>query len=137
MANARVTPVPGYKITTGHGVAGPMWSTGHHTGVDYAAPAGTEVVAAARGTVVDVSSGGPYGNRIVIQHDDGYRTTYNHLSRVDVHVGQSVDAGDHVGAVGSTGNSSGPHLHFEVSRGGDGWSGGSFVDPAVWLQANA
>jgi len=136
-ANARVTPVPGYVVTTGHGVAGPMWSTGHHTGVDYAAPTGTDVVAAARGTVVEVSSGGAYGNRIVIQHDDGYRTTYNHLSSVDVHVGQSVDAGDHVGTVGSTGNSSGSHLHFEVSQGGDGWSGGSFVDPVDWLVANA
>jgi murein DD-endopeptidase MepM/ murein hydrolase activator NlpD len=133
LAQARVTPVPGYAITTGHGASGAMWSTGTHTGVDYAAPSGTEVVAAASGTVVEVSSGGAYGNRIVIEHEDGYRTSYSHLSGVDVSVGQEVTAGDHIGAVGSTGNSSGPHLHFEVTQGGDGWSGGGFVDPAAWL----
>ncbi len=133
VANSRVSPVPGYTVTTAHGVSGPMWSTGHHTGVDYASPTGAEVVAAASGTVVEVSSGGAYGNRIVIDHGDGYSSTYNHLSQVDVSMGAQVAAGDHVGAVGSTGNSSGPHLHFEVATGGDGWSGGSFVDPEIWL----
>lgn len=133
LAQARVTPVPGYAITTGHGASGSMWSTGTHTGVDYAAPSGTEVVAAASGTVVEVSSGGAYGNRIVIEHEDGYRTSYSHLSAAHVSVGQEVTAGDHIGAVGSTGNSSGPHLHFEVTQGGDGWSAGNFLDPADWL----
>ncbi len=133
VANSRVSPVPGYTVTTAHGVSGPMWSTGHHTGVDYASPTGTEVVAAASGTVVEVGSSGAYGNRVVIDHGDGYRTTYNHLSAIDVSVGAQVAAGDHIGAVGSTGNSSGAHLHFEVATGGDGWSGGSFVDPEAWL----
>ena len=133
MASSRVSPVPGYAVTTGHGVSGSMWSTGQHTGVDYASPTGTEVVAAASGTVVEVGSAGAYGNRIVVDHGDGYSTTYNHLSAVDVRVGQEVVAGDHLGAVGSTGNSSGAHLHFEVTTGGDGWSGGSFVDPEAWL----
>ena len=133
VANTRVSPVPGYAVTTAHGVSGPMWSTGHHTGVDYASPTGTEVVAAASGTVVEVGSSGAYGNRIVVDHGDGYRTTYNHLSAIDVGMGAQVAAGDHLGAVGSTGNSSGAHLHFEVATGGDGWSGGSFVDPETWL----
>ena len=136
-ADARVNPVPGYEVTTGHGQSGSMWSTGTHTGVDYAAPTGTEVVAAASGTVVEVSSGGSYGNRIVVQHDDGIQTSYSHLSSTNVSVGQEVTAGQHIGAVGSTGNSSGPHLHFEVAQGGDGWSSGHFLDPPAWLAGQA
>jgi murein DD-endopeptidase MepM/ murein hydrolase activator NlpD len=76
---------------------------------------------------------GPYGNRVVIEHENGYFTTYNHMSAIGVDVGDEVTAGDHVGAVGDTGNSFGAHLHFEVTQGGDGWSGGSFVDPDDWL----
>jgi murein DD-endopeptidase MepM/ murein hydrolase activator NlpD len=134
LASSRVNPVPGYSITTGHGVTGSNWSTGVHTGVDYAAPSGTEVVAAASGTVTEVSSGGAYGNRIVIQHDDGTYTSYSHLSSIDVSKGEKVTAGEHIGKVGSTGNSTGAHLHFEVTKGGDGWSGGTFLDPAEWLE---
>ena len=136
MAESRVSPVAeGEYTSTGHyGQAGPMWSTGYHTGEDYAAPTGTDVVAAGSGTVVEVVHGDPaYGNRIVIEHENGYYTTYNHLSSTDVVVGDEVTAGDKIGEVGSTGNSSGSHLHFEVTQGGDGWSSGSFVDPHDWL----
>jgi murein DD-endopeptidase MepM/ murein hydrolase activator NlpD len=138
MAATRVSPVPGYEVTTEYGVPGSSWSTGYHTGVDYAAPEGTEVVAAAGGTVVYAQDdGGSYGNRVVIEHEDGYYTTYNHLSEIDVEVGQEVTAGDPIGEVGNTGNSFGAHLHFEVTQGGDGWSSGDFVDPAGWLEGTA
>ncbi len=111
-----------------------MWSTGYHTGEDYAAPIGTDVMAAASGTVVEAGYNGAYGNQVVIEHEDGYYTTYSHLSEIDVVVGQEVTAGDTIGAVGNTGNSTGAHLHFEVTQGGDGWIGGSFVDPHAWLE---
>ncbi len=137
VASQRQSPVEGYDISTDYGVSGPMWSTGTHTGVDYAAPTGTDVTAAASGTVVEVSSGGAYGNRVVIEHDDGYYTTYNHLSSISVSEGEEVTVGDKVGEVGNTGNSSGSHLHFEVTTGGDGWGSGSFIDPAEWLAGEA
>ena len=94
-------------------------------------------MAAASGTVVEVTSGGAYGNHVVIEHEDGYYTSYSHLSSVNVEVGEEVTAGEKVGEVGSTGNSTGSHLHFEVSQGGDGWSGGSFIDPSAWLEGEA
>lgn len=137
VASQRQAPVEGVDVGTHYGAHGSMWSTGTHTGIDYPAPTGTEVTAAASGTVVEVSSGGAYGNRVVIEHDDGYYTTYNHLSSISVSVGEEVTVGDKVGEVGSTGNSSGPHLHFEVSTGGIGFEGGTFIDPSAWLAGEA
>ena len=138
MANARVFPVAqgDYHESAHYGDSGEHWSQGYHTGDDYAAPAGTTVMAAGSGTVVEVGYDDAYGNRIVIEHDDGYYTTYNHLSQSDVEVGQEVTAGDAIGEVGDTGNSFGAHLHFEVTHGGDGWSGGDFVDPDAWLNGD-
>lgn len=134
MANSRRSPVASgsYNLTARYGQPG-GWSRGYHTGLDFAASPGTTVSAAASGTVVSTGYDGAYGNRVVIRHANGYYTTYNHLSSISVSTGQEVSTGDHVGAVGSTGNSTGPHLHFEVTQGGDGWSGGSFVNPASWL----
>ena len=136
MASARVTPVEGATIGTEYGVPGEHWSTGYHTGVDFAAPEGTTVMAAGSGTVVEAGWDDAYGNRIVIEHENGYYTTYNHLSDIDVEVGQEVMAGDAIGEVGNTGNSFGAHLHFEVTQGGDGWSGGDFVDRRAWLSGD-
>ncbi len=124
----RIAPVAGYSITTAYGSAGSNWSSGYHTGSDYAAPAGTEVVAASGGTVTAAGFNGPYGNQITIQHDDGTQTTYSHLSELNVSVGQSVSVGDRIGAVGSTGNSTGPHLHFEAFD-----SSGNRMNPVDWL----
>ncbi len=93
-------------------------------------------MAAGSGTVVEAGWDDAYGNRIVIEHENGYYTTYNHLSDIDVEVGQEVTAGDAIGEVGNTGNSFGAHLHFEVTQGGDGWSGGDFVDPGAWLSGD-
>lgn len=102
-------------------------STNHH-GLDFAAPTGTAVVAAMSGRVVAAGVLGGYGNQVLLQHADGSQTRYGHLSQIGVRVGQSVPAGERIGAVGNTGVSTGSHLHFEVIL------GGTPVDPAVWLQ---
>ena len=89
-----------------------------HPGFDLAAPTGTVVDAAAAGTVTHAGPAGTYGNLVTIKHASGYETRYAHLSAVSVHVGAHVDAGAQVGAVGTTGYSTGPHLHFEVRHDG-------------------
>ncbi|WND33134.1 M23 family metallopeptidase [Streptomyces sp. BB1-1-1] len=104
-----------------------------HTGVDFAAPQGAQVVAARRGRVVFAASTSAYGNRVVIDHGtiEGKRleTTYSHLSSLEAVAGQAVEAGAPIGRVGSTGLSTGPHLHFEVVL--DGY----YTDPRPWLVA--
>lgn len=123
-----VPTAPGYSITTYYGVSGGYWSSGYHTGLDFAQPTGADVYAAKDGVVVEAGWGGAYGNTVVIQHADGMQTRYAHMSRNSVSVGQTVTAGQHIGDVGSTGNTTGPHLHFEVMD-----ANGNFVDPAAWL----
>jgi hypothetical protein len=107
-------PVPGYKITTPFGKPG-SWAAGYHTGDDYASPIGTKVVAT-RGGVVKAKSwsywGSAYGLHVVVE-TNGVRHLYAHLSSAAVNVGQSVSQGQHLGNVGTTGNSTGPHLHYE------------------------
>lgn len=92
----------------------------YHKGVDIATAMGTPVLAADAGRVM--AAGWPdntgYGNRVMLDHGNGYATLYGHLSKVHVTVGQTVRRGDQIGAEGSTGRSTGPHLHFEVRRGG-------------------
>lgn len=105
-----------------------------HTGVDFGAPQGAQVSAARAGTVVFAAMTTAYGNRIVVDHGtiEGKRlqTTYSHLSAIDVTVGQTVQTGTPLGRVGSTGLSTGPHLHFEVIY--DGY----YSDPQPWLALN-
>jgi murein DD-endopeptidase MepM/ murein hydrolase activator NlpD len=99
-----------------------------HAGIDYAGACGTRVKAASSGTVVEAgwhAYGG--GQRIVVDHGGGLKTTYNHLSVIGVAVGQKVAQGEQVGAVGTTGNSTGCHLHFEVMV------NDVKVDPLGWL----
>ena len=105
-------------------------TTSVHPGFDLAAKVGTPVSAAAAGTVVHAGPAGTYGNLVTIRHDGGYETRYAHLSAVSVKVGDRVDAGAPVGAVGTTGYSTGPHLHFEVRH------DGTTVDPAPLLPLN-
>jgi murein DD-endopeptidase MepM/ murein hydrolase activator NlpD len=86
-----------------------------HAGVDFPAPAGTAVAAAGSGRVAFAGpSGSGWGNLVVVAHRHGVRTRYAHLSRIDVQVGQRVSTGSTIGLVGSTGEATGPHLHFEV-----------------------
>src|SRR5450432_2452416 len=90
-----------------------------HTGIDLAAPTGTTVFAAANGTVIFAGwSNWGYGNSIVLAHGPNLYTLYGHLSRINVRCGQAVNAGVPIGAVGTTGNSTGPHLHFEIRPNG-------------------
>jgi murein DD-endopeptidase MepM/ murein hydrolase activator NlpD len=98
-----------------------------HQGLDIAAPTGTTVTAAAGGTVIMAQWYGGYGNYILIDHGGGYSTGYGHLSAIYVSSGQVVQRGQAIGAVGSTGQSTGPHLHFEVRI------AGKPVDPAPRL----
>ena len=99
-----------------------MESQGIHgyNGVDLGAPIGTSVMAAADGTVVTAKSGGyngGYGNYVVVQHGNGSQTLYAHMSKVATYAGASVVQGQVIGSVGSTGKSTGAHLHFEIRNG--------------------
>ncbi|SCL19463.1 Murein DD-endopeptidase MepM and murein hydrolase activator NlpD, contain LysM domain [Micromonospora nigra] len=123
-----VIPMKGAAITSCYG---PRWGT-LHAGVDFALPAGTPVRAAFGGTVTkagDVGDG--YGISVVVDHHNGYLTHYAHLSTTRVGVGDKVTAGQTIGLEGSTGDSTGPHLHFEVHQ-GQMWNQ---IDPAPFLRA--
>ena len=85
-----------------------------HSGVDIGASSGTSVAAAGSGTVISAGWNGGYGNCVIIDMGNGVSSLYGHLSSVYVSSGQTVSAGQSIGAVGSTGNSTGPHLHFEM-----------------------
>ncbi|WP_340374413.1 transglycosylase family protein [Streptomyces sp. SS7] len=126
-----VAPVAAATGTPYH-ATGSSWSKGYHTGVDFPVPTGTSVKAVAAGTVVSAGWGGSFGYQVVIRHADGRYTQYAHLSAIAVRDGQSVGGGQRIGRSGSTGNSTGPHLHFEV-RTGPGF--GSDVDPLAYLRA--
>jgi murein DD-endopeptidase MepM/ murein hydrolase activator NlpD len=136
-----VNPVPKYKVTTPYKRAGKLWKLGYHTGVDYKAPMGTNVVAAQDCRVLEVSQrvswGESYGTAIIVLHRDMTRAIYAHLSKTMVSRNQELRAGDKIGKVGSTGNSTGPHLHFEVRTGnnkdGTGYKYGDDTDPAPYV----
>lgn len=109
---------------------------GKHGGIDLVAPTGTPVYATQDGTVVSAKYGGwdkSYGNMVAIYHGNGNYTNHAHLSKIKVKVGKKVKAGDLIGLCGSSGNSTGPHLHFEVHLGPRGkWNR---VDPKPYLDA--
>lgn len=99
----------------------------NHKGRDYAAASGSPIYAAAGGTVTTVAYNSARGNYVVINHGNGLSTLYQHCSAIYVSSGQSVSCGQNIAAVGTTGASTGPHLHFEV------WAGGTPVDPRNYL----
>lgn len=91
-----------------------------HTGMDFTAPIGTDIRATGNGIVAKVEfNGRGYGNNVIINHGFGYQTLYGHMSRMVVRPGQRVNRGDIIGYVGNSGTSTGPHLHYEVHRGGN------------------
>ncbi len=110
-----IWPVRGY-VSAGFGERiDPLNGEGaFHSGMDIAAPTGTEVVATADGLVFSAGRDAGYGNAILINHGNGMTTKYGHLSKIYVVVGQDVKRGQIIGAVGSTGRTTGPHLHYEV-----------------------
>lgn len=118
--------------STPYRAAGSSWAKGYHTGVDFPVPTGTAVKSVAPGRVVSAGWGGAYGYQVVVQHGDGKYSQYAHLSALTVREGQKVGGGQRIGRSGSTGNSTGPHLHFEV-RTGPGY--GSDIDPLAYLRA--
>jgi murein DD-endopeptidase MepM/ murein hydrolase activator NlpD len=85
-----------------------------HSGLDISTPPGTPVMCPAPGRVVMAGGGGDYGRHVMIEHENGVRSLYGHMSRVDVKAGQTVDKGQCLGLTGSTGRSTGPHLHYEL-----------------------
>ena len=128
-APAWVSPMPGAKLTSCYGM---RWGV-LHAGVDFAKPANTPEYAVGAGTVIAAGwtySG--YGSSVMIDHHNGYFTHYAHQNKTVVRVGQKVKAGQLIGYEGSTGDSTGPHLHFEVHR-GSLWNQ---IDPAPWLRAH-
>jgi murein DD-endopeptidase MepM/ murein hydrolase activator NlpD len=126
-----VMPVAG-RASSGYGLRADPIHGGqmNHPGFDLAATAGTEVAAAAGGTVVHAGPAGTYGNLVTVRHDNGFETRYAHLSEVDVKVGDVVPPGAPLGKVGTTGYSTGPHLHFEIRHDGQA------IDPAPLLPLN-
>ncbi|MEV0741179.1 M23 family metallopeptidase [Streptomyces sp. NPDC050549] len=130
-----VDPVKKYTLSASFAQAGSMWQS-THSGQDFAVASGTNVVAAHGGTVVKAGGNGAgdgaaYGNAIVIKHGNGTYSQYAHLSRIDVKVGQVVSTGQHIALSGNTGNSSGPHLHFEIRTTANY---GSAIDPVAFLR---
>jgi murein DD-endopeptidase MepM/ murein hydrolase activator NlpD len=124
-----VAPVETVELSAGFGSGGSRWAN-RHTGQDFAVPIGTPVRAAGAGRVVRVSCGGAFGIQVVIEHPGGYCTQYAHLAAVTVDQGDRVTTGQWIGQSGTTGNSTGPHLHFEVRVTPQL---GSALDPLPWL----
>ncbi|MGW2844819.1 M23 family metallopeptidase [Streptomyces sp. NPDC001274] len=123
-------PTFSYTITSTYGQAGSMWSSGHHTGLDFAAPTGTPIKAVHSGTIKSAGLAGSYGYRTVLELDDGTEIWFCHQSSIGVSVGQKVTTGETIGRVGATGNVTGPHLHLEVHT-----PDGSGIDPMAWFQS--
>ncbi|MBQ9610217.1 MAG: peptidoglycan DD-metalloendopeptidase family protein [Lachnospiraceae bacterium] len=105
-----ILPVENYILSSGFG---PRWGT-NHNGIDMAVPTGTEVMASADGIVIQSGWNGGYGISVYIDHENGVITRYGHMSQTLVSVGQRVSQGDIIGLSGSTGDSTGPHVHFEM-----------------------
>jgi murein DD-endopeptidase MepM/ murein hydrolase activator NlpD len=120
-------PIKGGKITTAYGKKGKMWSKGYHTGVDFAVPVGTDVLAVADGKIEAANWGKSYGVQLVQKVEGGW-VIYAHLSKALVKAGDKVTKGQHIAESGNTGNSSGAHLHFE-QRSNIRWSAGKDIDP--------
>ncbi|MFJ8214587.1 M23 family metallopeptidase [Streptomyces sp. NPDC096033] len=128
-------PVASYTLSATFGKGGAMWAH-KHSGQDFAVPVGTPVHAASAGTVVKAGPNGggdgpAYGNAIVIKHADNTYSQYAHLSKILVKVGQKVALDDKIALSGNTGNSSGPHLHFEIRTTPNY---GSAIDPVAFLR---
>ncbi|ANW17693.1 M23 family metallopeptidase [Streptomyces clavuligerus] len=132
LMNTYQAPVSG-GVSTAYQTGGAYWSSGSHSGIDFHASYGTSVVSVGAGTVVEAGWGGAYGNNVVIRMNDGSYTQYGHLAAVHVAAGQSVLPGQQIGLAGSTGNSTGAHLHFEARTGAEY---GSDVDPVAYLRSH-
>lgn len=131
LAKQYTLPTSSYTITSTFGQAGSLWSSGYHTGLDFAAPTGTLIKAVHSGTITEAGWAGSYGYRTILTLDDGTELWFCHQSSINVSVGQKVATGDVIGRVGATGNVTGAHLHLEVHSGGSAEG----IDPAAWLRS--
>ncbi len=124
-------PAPGQAVSSSFGVRRDPFlrRPAMHAGIDFRAKSGTPVQATGAGKVIRAGWAGGYGRLIEIDHGNGWSTRYAHLSRIDVKVGARLSTGDAIGAVGSTGRSTGPHLHYEIRR------RGKATDPLPFLRA--
>ncbi len=123
-----ITPVYSYHLTGRFADGGSLWSSGSHTGLDFAAPTGSPVRSIASGVVLSTEYDGAYGNKTVVRLTDGTEVWYCHQDSQAVAPGEHVARGQVIGTLGSTGNVTGPHLHLEIRPGG-----GDPVDPEVAL----
>jgi murein DD-endopeptidase MepM/ murein hydrolase activator NlpD len=123
-------PVASYHLTARFGESSGLWAN-MHTGLDFAAPTGTPVMSVTNGIVTSVDYEGAYGNQVIVTTDDGEELWYCHLNSFAVSVGDTLRSGEVLGYVGSTGNTTGPHLHLEVRPGA-----GDPVDPYYALVAH-
>ncbi|WP_374196980.1 M23 family metallopeptidase [Streptomyces sp. ISL-100] len=129
-------PVKRYSLSATYGKGGGMWAS-KHSGQDFAVPVGTPVDAVHGGTVVKAGPNGggdgpAYGNAIVIKHANGTYSQYAHLSKIQVTPGETVKTGERIALSGNTGNSSGPHLHFEIRTTPNY---GTAINPVSFLRA--
>lgn len=122
-------PAPGRSVTSPFGVrTDPILGTAAlHSGMDFRAPMGMPAKVTAPGVVTKAGWNGGYGRMVEVDHGNGFATRYGHLSEIDVAVGQKVDAGTIIGKTGSSGRSTGPHLHYEVRHNGEA------IDPLRFL----
>ena len=122
-------PAPGHSVTSPFGVrTDPILGTAAlHSGMDFRAPIGMAAKVTAPGVVVKAGWNGGYGRMVEVDHGNGFATRYGHLSEIDVTVGQKLAAGDVIGKTGSSGRSTGPHLHYEVRHNGEA------IDPLRFL----
>jgi len=113
-------PLQTYRLTSSYGIReNPVTgNVGLHQGIDLAAPEGTEVYSAADGTVIEIGDDPVYGIYIIVSHNDRWTSLYGHLQRVETVLRQSIKSGTLIGRVGTTGQSTGPHLHFELRQDG-------------------
>ena len=125
------SPIAGKTPSTPYKKLGKWWSKGYHTGVDYAVPEGTEVLAVADGKIEAANWGKAYGTQLVQKLDGGF-FIYAHLSKTLVKPGDKVTAGQVIAKSGNTGNSTGAHLHVEL-RTKAHWSSGTDLDPAALI----
>jgi len=125
------SPIKGKTPSTPYKKLGKWWSKGYHTGVDYAVPVGTDVVAVADGKIENATWGKSYGTQLVQKVDGGW-FIYAHLSSALAKPGDKVKAGQVIAKSGNTGNSTGPHLHVEL-RDNIRWSAGTDLDPAALI----